>query len=154
MMIWEWGMLFWNVDYNSDFLIPIIMTITELIPQRAPFIFVDRIFDIEEEALNSSWLVSADSPLVKDNCLQESGIMEHIAQSMAAYIGYCNRDEIKIGVIGAIKHFITYRKPHVGDTLHTHITILGRVFTTILFRAKVQCGNVLLAEGEMKVVVP
>ena len=130
------------------------MIITELIPQREPFIFVDKIFDIEEDTLNSSWLVPVGSPLVKDNYLQESGLMEHVAQSMAAYIGYCSKDEIKIGVIGMIKHFITHQKPHVGDILHTHITILGRVFTTILFRAEVRCNNVLLAEGEMKVVVP
>jgi predicted hotdog family 3-hydroxylacyl-ACP dehydratase len=98
--------------------------------------------------------VRAGSPLVKDDCLQESGLMEHVAQSMAAYIGYGNKEEIKIGVIAAIKHFIIYQKPYTGDILHTHITILGRVFTTILFRAEVRCGNLLLAEGEMKVVVP
>ncbi|MDR1346086.1 MAG: hydroxymyristoyl-ACP dehydratase [Bacteroidales bacterium] len=128
--------------------------ITELIPQRAPFIFVDTIFDVEENALKSNWLIPADSSLVQNNELQESGLMEHVAQSMAAYIGYCSNGEIKIGVIGAIKHFVIYQKPQAGDTLYTSITILGRVFTTILFRAEIRLGNILLAEGEMKVTVP
>jgi len=131
-----------------------INTITDLIPQRSPFIFVDNIFNIEENSFETCFTVPVDGILVKNSCLTESAIVEHVAQSMAAYMGYTNKScPIRIGVLGAIKHFIIYQKPHTGDILHTKIVILNRVFSTILLHAKVQQDQTLLAEGEMKVVV-
>ncbi len=61
--------------------------IKQLIPQREPIIMVDAIFEYEEEKVVGGLTVKNDSIFVKNNQLRESGILEHIAQTVALYTG-------------------------------------------------------------------
>ncbi|MEG1556066.1 MAG: hydroxymyristoyl-ACP dehydratase, partial [Bacteroidales bacterium] len=79
--------------------------ILDLIPQRSPFVFVDKLTNITENSFKSQYLVRKENPLCNGHILCEAGIIEHIAQSMAAHIGYLSKDEVKIGMLGSVNHF-------------------------------------------------
>ena len=61
-----------------------------LIPQRPPMVMIDRFYGIEENTSWSGLTVTPDNLFCRDGVLQETGIIEHIAQSAAARVGYIN----------------------------------------------------------------
>lgn len=128
------------------------MNALPLIPQRPPFVFVDDIMNMSATGLDSVYTVTESCPLLRDDALTESGILEHVAQSMAAYIGWSNEGPVKIGVVASASNIVFNGLPKVGETLHTHIEIVNKVFEISQIFATVRCGSELLAEGEMKLV--
>ena len=62
--------------------------ILNLIPQRPPIVMVDSFFGFEENRSYSGLTVTTDNLFCEAGRLQEPGIIEHIAQSAAARIGF------------------------------------------------------------------
>lgn len=130
--------------------------ILDLIPQRRPFVMVDRLTECDDNGATSEFLVKADNIFCSGDVMIESGMMENIAQTCAARIGYLglfNNEPVKIGVIGGIKNMQFIDLPKVGDILITKINIVNVVFNVTLVNAKVFCNNKLMAEGDMKIAL-
>ncbi|MCQ2146993.1 MAG: pseudouridylate synthase, partial [Bacteroidales bacterium] len=60
----------------------------DILPQRPPFVMIDALNAYEESRVDTSFVVREDNILVKDGFLSEAGVMENIAQTCAARIGY------------------------------------------------------------------
>ena len=78
--------------------------ILNLIPQRPPIVMVDSFFGIEENHSYSGLTVTADNIFCETRKLQEAGIIEHIAQSAAARIGFLytrQGEKVPLGFIGS-----------------------------------------------------
>ena len=133
------------------------ISIQELIPQRAPFIIVDALTHFDKIFTRTCLKIRADSIFVEGNQLTEAGVMENIAQTCAARMGYINRfinsESIKTGFIGAIKNLVIKELPSVGDTLDTTIEVVSEVFALTLVNATVKAGEKLIASGEMKIAI-
>lgn len=87
---------------------------------------------------------------------REPGIIEHIAQSAAAYAGfgsYLRGEEPKLGFIGEVKKAHIYALPKVGDELHTHLQVLGTALGTSLLQAEVWSGETKIADTQMKIFI-
>lgn len=125
-----------------------------LIPQQPPFVFIDAIFDISYHSLCSNFTIKEETLLCEKGAFREGGIVENIAQTAAAYIGYFNTTEPKIGVIAAVKNFMIYDLPKVGETLTTKLVIEEKIFDIILFHAEIRVSDKLIATCEMKVAIP
>ena len=130
--------------------------IKQLIPQREPIMMVDmfRAEGEDGQAAATGLTVAAANIFVADGCLQEPGIVEHVAQSAAALAGYTtfqHGEAPKLGYIGEIKKFKIYALPRVGDTLDTQIRILGSAMGISLLAAVVQADGQTIAEGQMKI---
>jgi predicted hotdog family 3-hydroxylacyl-ACP dehydratase len=133
------------------------MNILELIPQRAPFVMVDGLTEIGPRSAISVFRVTEDNILVKDGLLQESGIMENIAQTAAAMQGYRMRaggGEIKQGYIGGIKNLVICSLPAVGDRLTTVVLEMHDVLNAVILQGEVMIGEQKIASCEMKVFIP
>ena len=131
-----------------------ISSVEELIPQRAPFVFIDRTCKVTRSSLHSLFEIKEGSLLCENGVLREAGIMENIAQSAAAHIGYFSEEETRIGVIGSVKDFQVFTLPKVGEVLHTHVQIVNEVFKITLLKAEVKVKKQLIASCEMKVALP
>ncbi|MDR1974714.1 MAG: hydroxymyristoyl-ACP dehydratase [Bacteroidales bacterium] len=97
-----------------------------LIPQRPPIVMIDTFHGITDGHSYSSLQVLEDNILVKNGLLVESGVIEHIAQSAAARVGYLAHLQNvapPVGFIGSIDNFKLKHLPRVGDTLFTRITV-------------------------------
>ncbi|MBO4232125.1 MAG: hydroxymyristoyl-ACP dehydratase [Bacteroidales bacterium] len=128
------------------------MDILKLIPQRPPFVFVDRIYDITDTFFRSEFLIHEESLMTRNGYLTEAGLIEHVAQSMAAYIGWYNQDNVRIGVVASVANFRFSALPLCGDNLKTEITILNKVFDISHVKSITYKGDEIIAEGEMKLV--
>lgn len=126
-----------------------------LLPQREPFVMVGGLVSFELRRIVTATTVAWDNILVSDGHLAPAGLMENMAQTCAARIGYVNkyilRQDIRIGYIGAIRNLRIHRLPCVGETLQTTVDILEEVFGLTLVRAVVRVDGELVAEGEMKI---
>lgn len=132
------------------------LNILDLIPQRRPFVMVDRLVECDDVNATSEFLVKEDNLFCKDGRFLESGMMENIAQTCAARIGFMNLQnggEVKIGMIGAVKNLQFVDLPQVGDKLTTKIKVKSEVFSVTLIDAELWCNDKMLAKGDMKVAI-
>lgn len=127
--------------------------IRELLPQAPPFIMVDRLLDFEMDVSVSEFEVSPDCLLLRDGVLSEAGIMENMAQSCAARIGYLYKyiyhKDVRIGIIGSVRNLTINALPPQGTILRTSVEFLHEAMDLSKVRAEVRTGEVTWASGEM-----
>jgi predicted hotdog family 3-hydroxylacyl-ACP dehydratase len=130
--------------------------ITALIPQRPPFLMIDKLLYCGETITQTSFLVTEKNIFVENEEFCEAGLMENIAQTAAARAGYIARLEnkpVSVGYIGAVKNLEITSLPKINDKLITEIKIENQVFDVILISGRVCCKDKLVAKCEMKIFV-
>ncbi|MDR1763035.1 MAG: hydroxymyristoyl-ACP dehydratase [Dysgonamonadaceae bacterium] len=128
--------------------------IKDYIPQREPIIMVDAFYGIENGKSFSGLTVAEDNIFVENGCLNEAGIVEHIAQSCALRVGYeCRKknEPVPVGYIGALKNIIINVLPTIGQKLVTEVAVVQEIFDCSLVAVNVKTGEKSLASGEMKI---
>ncbi|MCQ2142788.1 MAG: pseudouridylate synthase [Bacteroidales bacterium] len=128
--------------------------VTELLPQRPPFLLVDNLLEYEDPVTVTSFTVREGGVFVVDGEMLSAGLMENMAQSSALRIGYINKYirhcAVKIGYIGNVRNFKVLRTPKVGETLRTKITTVSEVFGITLVNAEIWCGDEMIASASLK----
>ena len=128
--------------------------IETLLLQAPPFRFVDRLDRFDREEVLTSFTVPADGPLVEDGCLTEAGLVENMAQSSAARIGYISvyidHVPVRIGYLGQIKNLEINRLPRCGEVLSTTVRLRQDVFGITLVEARVCQGEEIVAQAAVK----
>ena len=142
--------------------------ILNLIPQRPPIVMVDSFFGFEENHSYSGLTVTADNIFCETEeqqegseqpeigKLQEAGIIEHIAQSAAARIGFLytrQGEKVPLGFIGSVDKLKIHDLPKIGMKLFTEITVVQEVFDITLISAQVKVEEELIAECRMKIFI-
>ena len=131
--------------------------IEELIPQRQPFIMVGKLISYGTDGFSSSFTIDKEKLFVKNGYFQEEGMIENIAQTAAAGAGYgfkINKQDVKLGYIGAVKNATILKRPTIGSTIRTDIKILNKVFNVDIIEGKIyDKNNKLLAFCEMKIFI-
>lgn len=130
------------------------MEIIDLIPQREPIVMVDKFVGITNGISETQLTIKNDNIFVENDCFTEFGLIEHIAQSAAARVGYICRKEnmpISIGYIGAISNMEIVFLPKINDMLETRIEILQEVFNITLIKAESFTYGRLAASCQMKI---
>lgn len=131
--------------------------ILNLIPQKDPFVFVDTLFEYTALTGTTGFRVPEDSVLLDGNKLSESGLIEHMAQSMSLHRGYqgalSGQSKPKTGFIGVIKTVEIFSLPKTGEKLKTYVEILHEIMnvTSVSARTENESGLVI-ATSEMKTV--
>jgi predicted hotdog family 3-hydroxylacyl-ACP dehydratase len=101
--------------------------------------------------------IQADNIFVEDGHLNASGMIENIAQTCAARIGYVNKyilkKAVQIGFIGAIRNLEVTDLPEVGQQITTIVDVIEEVFGMTLASAVIKQGNRTLMTTEMKIAV-
>lgn len=102
--------------------------IRTILPHRDPIVMVDRLFAADERSAETVLEVRPDNIFVENGALQPYALMEVMAQTCAAQLGYTDKyilghDGVKIGYIGSVKKMQIEAAPRVGETLTTRIRI-------------------------------
>lgn len=132
------------------------ITMKELIPQRPPFVMIDKLLSFDMTVTVTQLEIRADNVFCKDGHLSAEGLMENIAQTCAARMGYINlinNETVKIGVIGAVNNFEVFRTPKVGDTIVTTIEVIEEMFQITMVKAVIRCGDETIAQANMKIAL-
>ena len=130
--------------------------IISLIPQRPPFVMIDRLTGYDETIATTAFVVKPENIFVENGRLTEPGLVENIAQTAAARAGYVAKQEnkpVQLGYIGAIKNLVIHALPFVNDELTTEISITNQIFDVTLVTGKISCKESLLASCEMKIFI-
>ena len=132
--------------------------IRSLLPQRDPFVAVDRLVHYDDREVVTETVVKSDSLFTEDGRMTAAGLMENIAQTCAARIGFrtlyvMGLDKVDIGVIGALRNMEIHALPLAGQTLTTRVTVKEEAFGITLVEASVESEGQLMAEGEMKIAL-
>jgi predicted hotdog family 3-hydroxylacyl-ACP dehydratase len=130
--------------------------ITDYIPHRPPFVMVDNLLSATSERFESDFTVAGDNVLVQDGFFQETGLIEHIAQTCAASFGYLDSEaggEPKIGFIGAVSKVLVNELPPVGATIRTVVTPLHQLGNIYLVKGESFLDGRILLGCELKIVV-
>lgn len=131
--------------------------IHELLPQQEPFVMIDTLVHFDRTLTVTETQVKAENIFVENNCFSASGLMENIAQTCAARIGYVNKyilkKGIQLGFIGAVRNFEILELPQVGDVITTYVEVKEKVFDMTLAEARIECQGKTLVTTEMKIAV-
>ena len=131
--------------------------IHELLPQQEPFVMISSLVRFDMQTTVTETVVSADNLFVEDGVFTAPGIVENIAQTCAARIGYVNKyilkKGIQLGFIGAIRDLKVKQLPKVGDTITTTISVIDSVFGMTLVDAVVLNNGAEVASAQMKIAV-
>jgi predicted hotdog family 3-hydroxylacyl-ACP dehydratase len=133
--------------------------IKELVPQRSPILMVDELLQAtDDEAITRFVVRSGNVFLSADGRLEETALVEHIAQSASAFAGYKARmegaTEPPVGYIGEIKKFLCSYRPQVGDILMTTIEMGAEVNGVTLLSGVTRVDDAEVARTQMKIFVP
>ncbi|GHT43298.1 hypothetical protein FACS189438_0180 [Bacteroidia bacterium] len=131
--------------------------ILSLLPQRPPFVMVDRLVDYTPSVTKTSFLVRQGNIFCDNGKLSESGVIENMAQTCAARMGYINREleggSVKLGFIGSIRNMEIFRLPEAGEEIRTEVTVLEEVFRMTLVSVVATGTKGPIASGEMKISI-
>ncbi len=130
--------------------------ITGFIPQRAPFVMVDSLVSRENSIARSNFQIKDDNILVEDGIFSVSGLLENIAQTAAANVGYecsLNNIPVPIGFIGAISKVKVFDQVHVNTKIETSIEIKHEIFNITLIQGEVKQNGKTIISCEMKIMV-
>ena len=108
------------------------------IPQRQPFVMVDKLYAINEKKVTSGFTITSNNVFVVDQIFSESGLMENMAQTAALYAGYRAKKLGKptpIGYIGGIKDLKLNLLPFVNDNIITNVEITNEVMNVQIAHA-------------------
>ena len=114
---------------------------------------IDKLVSSDEECAVSELEVRPDNVFFTNGRLSSSGLVENIAQTCAAGIGYKNISNgvpVKIGVIGAVSNMNILRLPREGEHLTTIVKYVQEVFQMTLFDAIIKSGDEVLANASIK----
>jgi len=122
-----------------------------LIPQKEPIIMVDSLLYFDDGKVISGFKIKNNNIFLKKNVFSESGLIENMAQTIALYTGYRDRNvPPRIGYIGAINNLIIYELPKLNDSITTEINILHDVMGIILIEGITKNNNKIIMQARFK----
>ncbi|MDD6773563.1 MAG: pseudouridylate synthase [Bacteroidales bacterium] len=128
-----------------------------VLPQQEPFVMIGCMTHFEMTTSTTETLIREDNIFVDNGCFSASGMMENIAQTCAARVGYYNKyilhKDVQVGFIGAVRNYNIKALARVGQIITTKVDIVEEVFGMTLANAEVRCGEQLLATAEIKLSV-
>ncbi|ACU59354.1 hypothetical protein [Chitinophaga pinensis] len=130
--------------------------ITAYIPQRPPIVMISGILEVKDALTRTGLQIAADNIFVENGVLQSPGLLENMAQTAAARVGYIAQQEntpVPIGFIGAVKDFEVFGFPPVGSFIETTTEIQTQVFNATMVAAKVTLDGKLMAQCELKIFI-
>nr|WP_198999589.1 hypothetical protein [Flavobacterium sp. ASV13] len=130
--------------------------VENLLPQKFPFVMVDKMYSFSETTLVSGLKIKSDNIFFDNDTFLEAGLIEHMAQSVALHTGYqffLKNETAPTGYIGSIKEIEIKKLPKINDTIQSTITILQEFAGITLVDIVTHLDNEEIANGQMKTVL-
>ncbi len=131
-------------------------SILDLIPQRPPFVMIDTLISSDRIISVSGLYIREDNIFSENGVFTEPGLIENIAQTVAAGASYHFKNsgeggEAAIGYIGAIKDLEINFLPKVNSSITTEVEVMHEILDITIIEGKVISEGKLAAECSMKI---
>lgn len=134
-----------------------ITDISNLIPQKIPFIMVDTLLEFSPKKIVSSYHIPDSNLFIQDNQFLESGLIENMAQTVALHTGYdyfLKGEDAPTGYIGSIKKVQVFQLPQLNETIVTEALILHEFMgVTMVEVTAFNTKKEVIASAQMKTVI-
>ena len=130
--------------------------IFDLIPQRQPIVLVDVLEQADEEITRSRYKIDTQSILCKNEVFSESGLLENVAQTAAAGIGYqckIKKISIPIGFIASIKDIKILSLPKVEEEIITEVKVINQIMNISVIHGRVTLNGKEILSCEMQIII-
>ena len=121
-----------------------------VLPQQEPFVMIGSMTHFEMGTSTTETLIKEDNIFVDNGCFSASGMMENIAQTCAARIGFYNKyilhKDVQVGFIGAVRDFKVYGLAPVGAVITTQVDVVEEIFGMTLARATITASGITTTE--------
>lgn len=127
--------------------------ISDLIPQKRPFVMVDSLHFFSEDKIVSGFTIKEENLFSENNFFHAPGLIENMAQTIALHKGYTyflKKLPAPVGYIGAMKKVEIFELPKVNKQLTTTVNILHDIMDVTLVSATIECEGTIIAQGEIK----
>lgn len=128
--------------------------IIELIPQRKPMVMIDELLYNDETKTVTSLKVEESNIFIRNGRLSEFALIENIAQTAAARIGYKAMETgtaVPVGFIAGIKNLKIFELPEVSSVIRTEITVVDHVLGMTIITGESSCDGKTAASCEMRI---
>jgi 3-hydroxyacyl-[acyl-carrier-protein] dehydratase len=130
--------------------------IQRLIPQRSPMVMIDELIEVSDVHAVTRLQIRPGNIFIESDHLAEPGMVENIAQTAAAQMGYqCSLKNIPvpIGYIAAIKNLEVLNLPELNSWITTSVRIINQVLDVTLAEGKIENNGVVCCTCEMRIFV-
>ncbi len=117
---------------------------------------VQTLEQCDANGASTQFKIPGDHVLVQGGLFREPGLVENIAQTAAARIGYICRQENKpvpIGFIGAVQQLKINRLPAAGEVLDTMISVRNQIFNATIIDGTITVAGQVIASCEMRIFI-
>ncbi len=128
--------------------------IIEYLPQRPPVVMIDKLIFSNDEKTISGLFIDEKNIFTVNGFFSESGLVENIAQTAAAGVGYiCNIEnrKVPVGFIASIRDLKIFHLPAIGTEITTETAVTNQIMGISIVKGSVYQGDLLMAECEMRI---
>lgn len=128
-----------------------------ILPQQEPFVMIDTLTHFDMSSSSTETTLREDNIFVEEGRFSAAGMLENMAQTCAARIGFYNKyilhKDVQVGVIGAVRDYNVIKLPSVGSVLSTRVDIIEDIFGMTLADASISCQDDVIATARIKLAV-
>lgn len=131
------------------------VALDQLIPHRAPMQWIDALTGCTETTATATACFQADDFAVAGGKIIETALVECIAQTVAAALGWRAQSRTEKsgaaagGMLVAVSNFKIQSRPPAGKILHIEIREQKRLGAMQLIAGSISCEGQLVASGEL-----
>ncbi|MDO4728579.1 MAG: acyl carrier protein [Bacteroidota bacterium] len=140
----------------------LLIDITQYLPHRKPMLMVDAIVDISHDRVCTEFLITPSCIFLQNNQLQESGVIEHIAQTCSSIVAqeYFVNTDVKcklLGFITGIKSIKILKKPMCDDKIRSYARLKSRLdqqdYVLCSIECQTFCNDINIAQAEISLIL-
>ncbi|MEZ4916962.1 MAG: hypothetical protein R2836_08260 [Chitinophagales bacterium] len=130
--------------------------INKVIPQQKPFVMIDNLLEFDEKSATTSLVVKEDNLFFENNGFNENGMIENMAQSAAAFLGYdtyikgLDPDE---GFIAQVKNYTVNKLAKLNEKIITTVVYTHTIMNINIVKANITLNNEIIAEAELRIFI-
>ncbi|MBL7858705.1 MAG: 3-hydroxyacyl-ACP dehydratase [Cyclobacteriaceae bacterium] len=130
--------------------------ITHYIPQRPPMVMIDQLLEASDHHSVTRFTIASDNIFLRDGYFAEPGLVENIAQTAAAQVGYrcaLKNIPVPIGFIASVKALKIVSLPLQNSSITTSVNVTNQILDITVVQGKVEQNGQVLCSCEMKIFV-
>lgn len=129
-------------------------TIGQYLPQKPPVVMVGKLLEVSDLKTVTSLVITDDNIFCSDGFFREPGLIENMAQTAAAGVGYISKmagKEPPLGFIGGIRNLYIHELPGIGCEIRTEVVLEHEVFDSKVVTGKIYMEGRCIAQCELKI---
>jgi 3-hydroxyacyl-[acyl-carrier-protein] dehydratase len=130
--------------------------IIQFIPQRQPMVMIHDLLEASDTHAVTRLSVERENIFTDSEYLAEPGLVENIAQTAAAQVGYqcaLKKIPVPVGYIAAVRNLEIVRLPRINTTITTSIEITNQVLDVTVAKGRIEQDGQTCCTCEMRIFI-